>query len=58
MQHIYQVTPVRHQPEWPEEPEPIVYPWGKGLLAYATLAFCFVLVVDVAYAAWLLWGSL
>jgi hypothetical protein len=57
MLHLYTVTPPMHQPQWPEEPQPISYPWGKGLLAAATVAFCFILAVDVAYAAWLLWGA-
>ena len=57
-QYQYTVTPVRHQPQWPEEPLPISYPWGKGMLAVAVLAFWFAVGVDLGYIALLLGGVL
>lgn len=53
----YTVSPIKHQPEGPEKPEPITHPWGKGMLAAATLVFGFVCFVDILYAAWLLGGG-
>lgn len=50
----YTVHPVECQPQWPEQPEPIRYPWAESLLGVACAAIAIYLVATGLNSAYLL----
>lgn len=54
MKHIYTVNPVECQPQWPEKPAPIRYPWGDSMLSVAVIALAAYIIITGFYAGYLL----